>query len=158
MYFIKYDLLKKRLRERSVTVRESLPYFIAFVVIMNLPSILPIGRYNLWDRISEILSTAAFVGGILYAYYKNGGASGNDFFRKYILIGWVACVRFFFVFILVANILIYLGLKTGLMSLSESGPYDITGVFLAEIILHQRIGRHIGDTKSNDSQQDVQVA
>lgn len=156
MYFIKYDLLKKRLRERSISVRKSIPYLIAMVIFGGLPYP-SVGVHNLWDSISEILSTAAFVGGILYAYYKNGGATGNDFFTKYILIGWVACVRFFFVFVPVATIVIYFGGKTGMMSWSESGPYDITWVFLAEIILYQRIGRHIGDTKSNDIQQDVQA-
>ncbi len=147
MYFIKYHLLKKRLRDRSVTVRESLPYLIAIIIFMSLPG--PVGRYNLWDSISAILSAVAFVGGVLYAYYKNGGAAGNDFFLKYILIGWVASVRFGFIFVPACFIIIYLGAKTGLMS-RETGPYDMTGVFLAEIILHQRIGRHIKDTISNN--------
>ena len=151
MYFIKYHLLKKRLRDRSVTVRKSLPYLIAILIFSGLPG--PVGRYNLWDSIEEILSAVAFVGGVLYAYYKNGGAAGNDFFLKYILIGWVASVRFFFIFVPAAFVLVYLGFITGLTG-SETGPYDLTWVFLAEIILHQRIGRHIKDTISNNIEED----
>lgn len=149
MYFIKYRILKKNLQNRSVTVRESLPYLIAFVILETIPDIFPVGGHNLWDSISSVLSIVAFVAGVCYAYYKNGGAAGSDFFLKYILIGWVVSIRFLLVFILVIPILVYLGYKTGLMSLDEWGPYETTVFFLAEVIFYQRIGRHIKDTVSN---------
>lgn len=154
MYFIRYQPLKKRLRSRSVSDREALPYLILFAAFTALVGSLPaIGGYNFWDGVSAFLSVAAAIGGVLYAYRKNGGIAGFDLIHKYVILGWVVSVRFLLAFIPAAIVLIIVGAATGLMSLDYTGPYDVLMIFLAEIIFYQRIGRHVADTAVEISEQ-----
>ena len=147
MYFIRYQPLKERLRSRSVSDREALPYLILFVALTALVGSLPaIDAYNLWDGVSAFLSVATAIGGVLYAYRKNGGMAGFDLIHKYVILGWVVFVRFLIGFIPAAIVLVIMGTATGLMSLEHTGPYDVSMILLAEIIFYQRIGRHVEDT------------
>ncbi len=155
MYFIRYKQLKNRLRSRSVTDREALPYLILSVAIAALVSAPPPGTIsNLWDCLSALFSAATAVGGILYAYHKNGGRSGFDLIQKFVIIGWVVTIRFALVFIPIAIVIIIAGTKMGVISLDYTGPYDILMILVAEIIFYQRIGKHVGDTAEEVSEQE----
>lgn len=154
MYFIKYQPLKERLRTRSVSDREALPYLIVFAGFTELIGFLPMFvEYNFWDGILAGLSVLAAIGGVLYAYQQNGGAAGYDFIHKYVIIGWVVSIRFFFAFIPVAIFLCVIGVRTGFVSCDETGPYDTVMLLLGEVIFYQRIGRHIRDTRNKISEQ-----
>lgn len=152
MYFVKYQPLKQRLQARLISDREALPYLIIFAGLTALVGSLPImDGYNFWDGISASLSVIATVGGVLYAYYKNGGANGFDLIQKYVILGWVVFVRVFIVLIPTVFALIIIEVVTGLISSDATGPFDVAIIFIAEVILYQRIGRHIGDTVASNS-------
>jgi hypothetical protein len=154
MYFIRYQPLKDRLRSRSVSDREALPYLVLFAALTALVCSLPtIESYNFWDGVSAVLSVATAIGGILYAYRQNGGMAGFDLIQKYVILGWVVFVRFLIVFLPAALVLVIVGAVTGLMSLEFTGPYDVVMIFSAEVIFYQRLGKHVGDTAIDTSKQ-----
>lgn len=146
MYFVKYHPLKARLSARSVSDREALPYLIMVYVINSLLVSLPdFQEYNFWDGVSAILTVAVTIGGILHVYRKNGGASGFDLIRKYVILGWVVTIRCLLAFIPVAIVFGLAEVAMGITS-SDYGPQDVVLILLLQIIVYQRIGRHISDT------------
>jgi len=154
MYFVRYQPLKERLRESSVSDSEALPYLIADVALTALLFALPQSDgYNFWDGVSGCLSVATAVGGVLYAYKKNGGRDGYDFIQKYVVLGWVVGVRFLIAFVPIALVLLLLGIHIGMTSCHATHPYDVVMIFLAEVIYVQRVGRHVGDTVKDVSEQ-----
>ena len=153
MYFIKYDPLKERLRNRAVTDSEALPYLVVFVALIALVGSLPMtAGYNLWDDISAFLSVGIAIGGIFYVYHENGGSRGYDLIQKYVVLGWVVIVRFLLACIPVVFILYTLGHMFDLIHSDSSGPYDTAIICLAQAILWQRIGRHVRDTHNISEQ------
>ncbi|MHB8788941.1 MAG: hypothetical protein ACYDBT_03580 [Desulfobulbaceae bacterium] len=151
MYFIKYLPLKERLRVRSVSDRESLPYLISYVVILSIPGSIPgPPGYNYWDGTGAILGLIVAIAGILYAYRENGGVSGYDFILKFVLLGWVVFVRFTLASIPVLFFIIYIGVRAGIHSSKATGPFIVFVIFVLQLIFFQRVGRHIRDTKSLD--------
>jgi uncharacterized RDD family membrane protein YckC len=153
MYFVKYHPLKERLRARSISDREALPYLIVFVGMTAMVGAIPlIDKYNVWDGVSAFLGIVTAIGGVLYAYRQNGGSAGYDLIQKYVVLGWVVTIRVLLAFIPTAIVLYIIGDMIGLMSRDATGPYDVVIVLLFEIFLYQRLGRHIGDTigKSED--------
>lgn len=149
MYFVKYHPLKEKLSERSLSDREALPYFVLFIGLTALAGSIPLfDEFNVFDGISSMLSVLTAIWGVFYAYKENGGSNGYDLIHKYVVLGWVVSVRFFIVFIPASIALYAFGEVLGIVT-DETGWYDIFLYFVAEIILCQRIGRHIGDTKYN---------
>ena len=147
MYFIKLYPLKEKLRERSVSDREALPYLIIFGVLTTLAVYLPAQEnYNNWDAFNVVLSLILTIGGTLYAYFENGGNDGFDFIQKYVVLGWVVFVRFFLGSFPIFLLLIYIGISSGLHSSEATSPYGVLIAFLWEVIFYQRLGRHIKDT------------
>ncbi len=147
MYFIKYQPLKSKLSERSLTDREALPYLLIFTVLTVIGTSLPLyDDFNKWDALSSLLSALLIIAGVIYAYIQNGGEKGYDFIQKYVVLGWVVFVRCFFVLLAVAiPFFIILGFL-GVDIPEESNVYDVLFLFLWEAFFYQRIGRHIKDT------------
>jgi len=148
MYFLKLNPIKEKLRSRTVSDREALPYLIAFAVIAVLFTALPlVTNFNKWDFISTVVSLILGVSGIIYAYKCNGGKEGFDLIQKYTILGWVVvirCLLFFIIPTTIAALTIgeFLGITT-----EDTGLFDIIMIAILEIFLYQRIGRHIRDTR-----------
>ncbi|MFZ2631327.1 MAG: hypothetical protein WA081_09425 [Desulfosalsimonadaceae bacterium] len=148
MYFIKYQSLKEKLRERALTDREALPYFIIFLTLMALASSFSTSdEMNKWDYISGVVSLIISIGGVLYAYFQNGGPDGYDFIQKYVVLGWVITIRSILFFIPVIIILFIIGYFLDIFKRSTS-LFDVVVIAVIEIVIYERIGRHIKDTNS----------
>ncbi|MFZ4681662.1 MAG: hypothetical protein ACOYMS_04100 [Terrimicrobiaceae bacterium] len=147
MYFIRYQPLKEKLKTRTLSDREALPYLILFAALAAAVYLLPpTERPNLWDLIGGGISVALAIGGVIYAYAQNGGAQGFDLIQKYVVIGWVVAVRCILILIPCAIALYFTGEMLGLIT-DETNWFDALIMFGFEVILYQRIGRHIADTK-----------
>lgn len=153
MYFVKYQPLKDQLRSRSVTDREALPYLAIFAALTALAGAFPLtDGFNRWDAISAFFSVVLAIGGIVYAYHQNGGRTGNDLIQKYVILGWVVTFRFILIALPTMFVLTFVGAMIGLFSWHSTGPFGVVCVFAFEVILYQRIGRHIRDTRSRSSE------
>lgn len=153
MYFTKYHPLKEKLRDRSVSDREALPYFLIFLALTALVTVFPMFEsFNEWDFVSGVLSVILAVGGVIYAYKCNGGKEGFDLIQKYVVLGWVVVIRCLLVFIPLLIVAYIFGELLGITT-EGTGVFDIILVTVFEIFLYQRIGRHIRDTIENKSEQ-----
>ena len=147
MYFIRYQPLKEKLKSRTLSDREALPYLIAFAGLAAAVYLFPsTDGSNVWDWIGGGISVVLAVAGVIYAYLCNGGKQGFDLIQKYVVIGWVVAVRCILIFIPCAIVLYILGELLGVVTV-ETNWYDTIILVLFEVILYQRIGRHIRDTK-----------
>lgn len=158
MYFVRYKALKKKLADRTLSDREALPYLLIYTGGIALVTSIPSSDgFNKWDGILAFLSVATTLAGIFYAYKQNGGNEGYDLIQKYTVLGWVVGVRFFLCFIPAMIIFLTLKEHLGIAFFEGTGPYDVIFIFFTEVILNQRIGRHIRDTKmANKSEPNVQ--
>ena len=66
--------------------------------------------------------------------------------------GWVVAVRCLLVFIPFIFALYFVAEAAGILT-DQTGLFDIALVFVFEVILYQRIGRHIGDTRGSEAEQ-----
>jgi hypothetical protein len=147
MYFFRYQPLKEKLKTRSLSDREALPYLIAVSAFAAAVSALPtIVDFNSWDWMGGSLSVALAIGGVIYAYVQNGGKHGFDLIQKYVVIGWIATVRCLLAFIPCAIALYLAGEALGLTA-NNTNWFDVLTIAVFEAILYQRIGRHIRDTR-----------
>ncbi len=147
MYFIRYQRLKEKLKTRTLSDREALPYLILFAALAAAVYLFPTTEgSNIWDWIGGGLSVVLAIGGVIYAYSQNGGAQGIDLIQKYVVIGWVVAVRCILIFIPCVIALYIIGETLGLIN-DETTWFDTLIIFVFEAILYQRIGRHIADTK-----------
>lgn len=147
MYFLTYSPLKEKLRERTLTDREALPYFLIFMTLLAFSSFLPSSNVtNKWVYISGGLSVIILICGVLYAYFQNGGSDGYDFIHKYVVLGWVVTVRCILIFIPAIILLFIMGYYLDIFKESNS-LFDVIVLAVLESIIYQRIGRHIKDTR-----------
>ena len=107
---------------------------------------IPSEAYNEWDYLSIVLSVIFAIGGIIYAYKCNGGKDGSDLILKYIVLGWVVLIRCSLA--LTPAIIVYYMIADTLGLISDStGILDCVIIVVFEIVLYQRTGRHIRDTR-----------
>ena len=77
MYFVRYQPLKEKLKERSLSDREALPYLVLDVFLIAVVCLVyTMAEFNEFDIIAGVLSIIFGVGGVLYAYKQNGGKTG----------------------------------------------------------------------------------
>lgn len=146
MYFVRYQPLKGKLRERSLTDREALPYLVLDVFFITVISLIYTMReYNEFDMVAGVLSIIFGLGGVLYAYKQNGGKDGFDLIQKYIVLGWVVFVRWF---LIAVPFWIVTFLFDAMFGITETeGPHVLVFAFL-ELVFYQRLGIHIRDTRN----------
>lgn len=147
MNFVRYQPLKDKLKSRTLSDREALPYLILVSGLAATIYLFPsTEEFNIWDWIGGGFSVALAVAGVIYAYLCNGGKHGFDLIQKYVVIGWVVVVRCLLIFIPCVIALYILGEMLGFIT-DETNWYEtlIFGAF--ELVVYQRIGRHIKDTK-----------
>lgn len=146
MYFIQYNPLKEKLRSRTLSEREALPYILVYSALVALAGTLPMTQeFNAWDWASCVLSLGTSIAGVLYAYAKNGKNTGFDFIQKFIVLGWVTTCRCLLAFIPLA-VVVYGTASFMNQTSEETGGLDVVLIFFFELLIYQRIGRHIGDT------------
>ena len=146
MYFLRYQPLKDKLRARSMSDREALPYLIIFSGLAAAVYLFPTTLdYNLWDWIGGGLGIFLGIFGVIYSYVRNGGRQGFDLIQKYVVIGWVVTVRCGLGFIPCA-VAFYYATETFGLSIDKTSWLDTLFYGGFEVILYQRIGRHIADT------------
>jgi hypothetical protein len=152
MYFFKYHPLKEILKNRELTDRQALPYIFVFMGLTAFFMSFPLlDEMNGWDYLSGFLSVILSIAGVYYAYLQNGGAEGYDFIQKYIVLGWVVSVRVLLISIPIFFVAFLTGDFLGLVE-DTSTAYDVIILAAFEVILYQRIGRHIRDTKTITSE------
>ncbi len=152
MYFVRYHPLKEKLRERALSDREALPYFVLFFAGFTVAHVFPtIEDFNEFDMVSGGLSVIFAIGGVLYAYEQNERKKGFDLIQKFVVLGWVVSFRFLLVLLSVLIVLlivwVVLGIKETTETLETDG-FDVLFIALVELIFYQRIGRHIRDTRN----------
>ena len=154
MYFIQYHPLKEKLRERTLSESEALPYWILFNVLIVLAVSVPtIGEFNVWNAINGVMSLLFTICGIFYVYSQNGGASGFDFIQKVVVLGWVVTIRCLLVFI--PSMIVFYIFAEILMGGEISENTNLLDVMLSAafyIIYFQRLGKHIQDTTKDKAE------
>jgi hypothetical protein len=154
MHFIKYHPLKQKLRDRNVSDREALPYLAVFSGSTALVGAFPMfNGFNHWDFASGAFSVILAVGGVIYAYSCNGGRQGFDLIQKYVVLGWVVVIRCLLVSIPLLIVGYVAGEALGAIK-DDTGIFDVLLIAVFEVFLYQRIGRHIRDTRTTESEQD----
>lgn len=145
MYFWRVERLKTDLAVAPMTDRQVLPYFMAYLLLVELTVLLtPFTIVNQWDWVDSIASVSLVVLGALYAYQRNGGAGGQQFLPRYFAIGFVVGLRWL-VGLVVVMAVVMIGQEVAGHGSEESTPVETVVLILAEAILYWRIGHHIGD-------------
>ncbi len=147
MYFIRYQPLKDKLRDRTLGDREALPYVVVLYALIAAAVFPMHWEWNAWDYASWVGSIAAGVFGTIYVYRCNGGRDGHDFVQKFFVLGWVVGFRCLLVFIplifAVAGICLFCGWVT-----QRTGWIEFVLILGFEVLYFQRLGQHIADTRS----------
>ncbi|MBK1789761.1 hypothetical protein [Persicirhabdus sediminis] len=151
MYFIKYNPLKQQLRDRSLSEREALPYYLLLCALSSLMCSLPsFGVFNWWNALSCLVALCVTIGGVIYSFSCNGGSQGIDFIQKSVVLGWVVFVRCFLAFMPLA-IAIYIILAILEHSSENTSLVDVIIANLFGIIFYQRLGVHLCDIKNEQA-------
>lgn len=147
MNFIKYSPLKEKLRDRTLSDREALPYLVASTAIVALMIGVPLyDSYNTLDGISAALSVALAILGIIYAYNQNGKENGYDLVQKYVVLGWITSVRFILISIPIYVVIGVAAYSMG-FSMEETNEIDLVFWVGLEALLYYRIAMNIRDTR-----------
>jgi len=153
MYWISYQPLKDRLKKRSVSDREALPYLLLLTASEAIALSVPAAsEMNKWDIIETILNVIVTLFGVFYVYRKNGGNSGYDIIQKFIVLGWVVAVRYILIVIPV-GIFIYFVKEYHAPSGDETTILDAVFFTVLSAIYYERLGRHIADTNEKSGEQ-----
>lgn len=149
MYFVRYEPLKTRLRQREIGDREALPYLVMFFVLEVIATSLPtVADPNRWDIFGSILTIGATVWGVLYGYRCNGKESGYDFIHKFVVLGWVVGIRLALFVLPLTAAVYFVAVSYGLVE-DASTPFDALYFSAISLLFYQRIGRHIADTRGH---------
>ena len=152
MNFIKYNLIKEKLRNRTLTEKESLPYLIVNMAIISSFYLIPNSQeYNIWDWCGGIFSVILSIIAVFYSYIQNGGKDGYDLIKKFIVLGLIVSIRCTLIFIPIIVFLYVIGDSFGIIK-DETSIYETLIFGLYELILYYRIGKHISETNIKISQ------
>ena len=153
MYWISYQPLKERLKKRSVSDREALPYLLLLSALEAISLSVPAStEMNKWDIIEAMLYVIVTIIGVIYIYRKNGGKTGYDIIHKFVVLGWVVAVRYFLV-VLPLGGLIYFTVRYHAPSGDETTFFDAMFFTVISVIYYERLGRHISDTNEKIGEQ-----
>ena len=157
MYWLRYQPLKDRLKKRSVSDREALPYLLLFSALESIALSVPAtSKMNKWDIIEAILYVIVTLLGVFYVYKKNGGNKGYDIIQKFVVLGWVVAVRYFLVVLSLGG-LIYFTVRYHAPSGDETTFFDAVFFTMLSAIYYERLGRHISETNENNGDQQASL-
>ncbi len=148
MYFWRIEELKSKLRAAPLSERELLPYFLIFLLASEFASLIPSPpTTNFWDYANVLYGATLTFLGTLYVYRLNSGNDGNYFLQRYLALGWVITIR-----VLAVASPIYLVFCIFFGCPEESNGFAFSYLALVELILYQRMGKHIRDINVIDDQ------
>ena len=144
MYFVQFKPLKEKLRRRNLTDSEVLPYLVLYFACWTLFEAIPVsaGSFNRFGGLLIALEVTFVMCGIVYTYSRNDGNQGFDFFRKFIVLGWVLTVRFTIAIMLFVVFIILLSKISGT---DIRVQHSVLSVVLT-VLYYLRLGKHVGDT------------
>jgi hypothetical protein len=146
MYWISYKPLKERLKKRSVSDREALPYLLLFSALEAIALSVPASsEMNKWDIIETILYVIVTIIGVFYVYRRNGGNAGYDIVQKFVVLGWVVAVRYCLAALPVGGVIYFTAYYHG-VSGDKTTLFDAVFFTVLSAIYYERLGRHISDT------------
>jgi hypothetical protein len=138
--------LKQQLRDRTLTDREALPYYLVLTVGM---CIVPLTASPASARamLLGLLSATIAVLGVIYDYDQNGGRTGYDFIQKSIVLGWVLALRMLALMIPVA---IVVGLPIAFWHPPADMMVWVEFIFSTVFICiyYMRLGKHLKETNN----------
>lgn len=144
MYFWRIAELKSHIKSRPLTEREALPYFIVYLLLTELVTLIPApDTLNGWDYANAAFGVLITLFGTIYLYLQNGGNDGEFFIQRYLAIGWVTTIR---VLVVAGPLFIFLDIFFGLPS--ESNVYSFSYFCLVGLVVLQRMSSHIGEVVS----------
>jgi len=151
MYFIRMHALKQQLRDRTLTDREALPYYLILTVAISIMPLMsrPFSELRL---VLALFGTAISVLGVIYAYDQNGGRTGYDFIQKSVTLGWVLGIRMMALLIPMAIVMGLLKDSLG-QSAHETSWVDIFFISAFTVFYYLRLGKHLKDTNKPDVEQ-----
>jgi hypothetical protein len=117
-----------------------LPYFIVFLTLMAVVPLFSPETRNLWDYLAVGWTALLVVLGTVYLYLRNDGDAGIYFLQRYLVIGWVTTIRW----TSIVGPLFIVG-SIYLSTPDETTWYDFSYFAIAELVLYERIGHHMGD-------------
>lgn len=146
MYFVQYEPLKSKLKDRSLTDQEAFPYLLVDVLLVTIALAVKIEAEHLpvVAVVDLILNVFVAIGGVFYVYEQNGGKNGVDLIRKYIVLGWVVTFR---CVLIMTPVGLGLYIAAGVVGVGATAIFDALATALMQAIVYQRIGRHIRDTR-----------
>jgi membrane protease YdiL (CAAX protease family) len=152
MYFLRYQPLKEKLRTRTLTDQEALPYLIVYIAFHSALWLMPgVENPTVWDYLSSGISVILAILAVIYFYIKNGKSAGFDLVLKFVTIGWIVSVRFILVMLLILGLMLLVlpivDTEVDFIFGESTGWFDFLFVAAVQIIFYQRIGHHIADTK-----------
>jgi len=146
MYFTKYHPIKEQLRERTLSERDGLPYYVIYMALWTWTSALPLeSSLTQIDVVSAVLSTITAICGVIYCYLKNGGKSGYDFIKKSIVLGFIVMIRCILPFILIFFVVLFVKPILG-YPINAKSWLDILVLVLIIAFYNWRLGFHVHDT------------
>jgi len=148
MHFLRLRPLKEQLSTSGLPEKERLKYLLAWMLATTAIAFFP-REAGPWDIATAFGTLIVLLGGILWAYRRNGGADGTGILDRYLSIGWVLNIRV--LLILWAFVLLFdqaaefAGLGDYLEEIQ--GPLNALECWIAEAYLAWAIARHIGDVR-----------
>ena len=160
MYFTKYQPLKRKLKERTLSDREAVVYLFIYSFLLVVTGAIPVWTTDecnavplaaSWDfAVMSLVNGGISIAGVYYVYGENGGKRGFDLIQKSFVLGWIVSVRCLIVFLPLSMICLFgssLFFGNGWEDRTRYWPqYFLMALLL--IFYFQRLGRHIRDTRN----------
>lgn len=151
MRFWRVEQLKAEMRAQPLSDREALPYLVVYVALFATASGLPNPGFNLWDAIGNLLSIMIAIVGTICVYQQNGGIDGRFFLQRYLAIGFVIGMRCLVAIVVGMFALVAILDSLGMFS-DQTTLYDFVFMVVAEIIIYWRIASHVRDLAESTPQ------
>jgi len=148
MYWWNLRAAKRDLSARPLDSRQLLPYLLALVILETIvvefaflaPSSQDLGARQWFFASATVVVTVL---GCLYVYRQNGGATGQRFLERFLVLGWVTGIRVtVFVFFCFLGILFLAELSPLLSGGLENWIDTVLGPFV--FIYYLYLGHHVG--------------
>ena len=115
------------------------------VALSAVVDFIPQATCNVWDGLGSFWNVLLAVVGIIYIYRQNGGADGQHFLQRYLVIGWVVLIRCCVAaIILIAVVFFSTGVAVG-GDTEVTHWYDFLFFAAGAAGMCWRIGHHVRD-------------
>lgn len=145
MFFVHYHPLKEKLRDRTLSDAEALPYFIGSSILGLLPAG---GIENIWDFSALVVTIVLTIMGLRWAYKANGGAKGFDIIQKTVVLFWILGFRVL-LFCIIPLACFAIGISIAMpeeTTPEKTGIAEVIVFAIIQIIIWKRLAKHISDT------------